>query len=135
MDGRSAPAASLRAVRFAAVGALGVALQLAVLHLLASILGVPYILATAAAVAGAVIHNFAWHRRWTWRDRSDDHVAKAFAKFALANGAVSLAGNVAAMAVLVGVISLPLVAANAIAIGVCGVLNFYLADTFVFIRS
>jgi putative flippase GtrA len=122
-------------MRFAAVGALGIAVQLAVLHVLASVLGVPYILATGIAVAGAVIHNFAWHRRWTWRDRSDDRVATAFAKFALANGAVSLAGNVMAMAVLVGVISLPIVAANAIAIGVCGVLNYYLADTFVFIRS
>jgi putative flippase GtrA len=124
--------ASLRAVRFAAIGALGVALQLAVLHVLASILGVPYIVATAVAVVSAVIHNFAWHRRWTWRDRPDDRVSKAFVRFALANGAVSLVGNIMAMALLVGVISLPIVAANAIAIGVCGILNYHLADRFVF---
>jgi hypothetical protein len=58
--------------------------------------------ATAVAVAGAVIHNFAWHRRWTWRDRAHDRVVTAFVRFALANGAVSLAGNIMAMALLVG---------------------------------
>jgi putative flippase GtrA len=129
---RSASPTSLRAVRFAAVGALGVALQLAVLHLLATVLGVSYILATAVAVVSAVIHNFAWHRRWTWRDRPDHRVSKAFVRFALANGAVSLAGNIMAMTLLVGVINLPVVAANAVAIAVCSVLNYYLADRLVF---
>jgi putative flippase GtrA len=124
-----------RARRFAVVGALGIGVQLLVLHTLASGLGVPYLIATVIAVASAVIHNFAWHRRWTWRDRPDDGVGTAFVRFALANGAVSLGGNILVMALLVSVISVPLVAANAIAIGVCGVLNFYLADTVVFIRS
>jgi putative flippase GtrA len=122
-----------RALKFAAVGALGIALQLAVLHLLA-VAAVPYLVATAVAVSAAVIHNFAWHRRWTWRDRADDGVLAAFAKFALANGAVSFAGNIVAMALLVGVLNLPLVIANMIAIGACGVGNFYLADQLVFRR-
>ena len=120
-----------RALKFTAVGALGVALQLGILQLLAA-LSVPYLFATGLAVASAVVHNFAWHRRWTWRDRPDDRLLAAFARFALANGLVSLAGNVVAMALLVGLLDLPLVIANGIAIGACGIGNYYLADRLVF---
>ena len=120
-----------RAMKFAAVGALGIALQLGVLQLL-TMLTVPYLAATAVAVGSAVFHNFAWHRRWTWRDRPKDRVLTAFAKFALANGGVSLVGNVAVMALLVGVVSLPIVVANVLSIAACGIANYFLADRLVF---
>jgi len=120
-----------RALKFAIVGALGIGVQLGVLQVLAG-LAVPYLLATALGVASAVVHNFAWHRRWTWRDRPDDRVLMAFARFALANGAVSLVGNVMAMALLVGVITLPIVVANVLAIAACGIGNYFLADRLVF---
>lgn len=123
---------SAHPLRFAIVGALGVAVQLAVLHVLGTLLGVPYLIATAIAVASAVAHNFVWHRRWTWRDRPEGGIVSTFARFALANGLVSIVGNMLAMALLVGVIQLPVVAANVIAIAACGVANFALADTVVF---
>jgi putative flippase GtrA len=126
---------SVRVMKFALVGALGIAVQLGVLHVLAGVLGAPYLIATAAAVATAIVHNFAWHRSWTWHDRRSERMATGFATFALANGLISLVGNVLAVSVLVGVIHLPVVAANLIAIAACGVANFSLADTVVFRRS
>ena len=50
------------------MGLIGFALQLGVLALLLR-LGLHYLAATALAVELAVLHNFAWHERWTWRDR------------------------------------------------------------------
>ncbi len=35
------------------------------------LLGPHYLVATALAVEMAVLHNFFWHRRWTWADRRD----------------------------------------------------------------
>ena len=58
-----------RWMRFNLVGAVGIGVQLAMLWLLTA-LGVPYLMATALAVETAVLHNFLWHQRFTWADRS-----------------------------------------------------------------
>ena len=55
--------------RFNAVGLAGVAVQLTMLKLLHSGMGLDYLLATALAVQTAVLHNFFWHRKWTWAER------------------------------------------------------------------
>ena len=55
---------------FASVGALGLVVQLASLGALTWIARWGYLPATVAAVEIAVIHNFLWHERWTWRDRT-----------------------------------------------------------------
>jgi putative flippase GtrA len=97
---------------------------------------VNYLVATAIADEAAVLHNFAWHRRWTWRDRAasvDRRASRAaLGRFHLANGLVSLVGNVALMALLAGTLHLPPVAANALAILVCSLVNFALGDRWVF---
>lgn len=122
-----------RFVRFNAVGAAGIGLQLGAVWLLADVVHVHYLVATAAAVAVAVCHNFFWHWRWTWSDRVDTlGLVAAFARFAAANGAVSLAGNLGVMATLVSGAHMAPVAAGGVAIGVCGLLNFWLGDAFVF---
>jgi len=122
-----------RFVRFNAVGAAGIGVQISVLWLLTGVAHLHYLPATFAAVALAVVHNFLWHRRWTWGDRPVGVAPIAlFTRFAAANGAVSLAGNLAAMPLLVSVAGLPPVAANSVAIILTGVLNFWLGDAVVF---
>ena len=93
----------MRFVRFNAVGGLGIVVQLTVIWLLTGVTQTPVALATALGVAAAVVNNFVWHRQWTWRDRLDDSgsTSAAFTRFALANGMVSLIGNVAVMSALV----------------------------------
>jgi putative flippase GtrA len=93
-----------------------------------------YRIATAAGVAAAVVHNYVWHRRWTWADRegAGRHPCATLARFAAMNGAVSLAGNLAVMMVLVGGAGVPPVPANLVAIVVCSLVNYWLADRLVF---
>jgi putative flippase GtrA len=125
-----------RLVRFGVVSALGVGVQLAAIWLLIDVAGLHYLPATIAGVAAAVVHNFVWHRRWTWAERTAGAgVLMAFAGFALGNGLVSLAGNVVLMAVLVGALGVPAIAANAGAIAACGCLNFWIGDRVVFVGS
>ena len=123
----------LRFVRFNFVGAAGIGVQLSALWLLTDVAHVHYLPATGAAVALAVVHNFVWHHRWTWGDRQvGGRPMILFVRFAAANGAVSLAGNLAAMAALVSVVGLPPVMANVAAIACTGVLNFWVGDAVVF---
>lgn len=58
-----------RWLAFNVVGSMGVVVQLLVLLTLTEVTGLDYLVATGLAVECAILHNFVWHERWTWRDR------------------------------------------------------------------
>lgn len=130
----AAAATSARWARFLGVGLLGFLLQLAALWLLTSCAHWPWLTATLVAVEVAVIHNFLWHARWTWRDRPGDRLVR-FARFQFANGFVSIAGNTALMALFAGVLGWRPVRANTCAVAAMAAVNFVAADRWVFRRS
>ena len=122
-----------RFLRFSAVGAGGVVVQTVSLALLLRVEGLHYLAATAAAVELSVLHNFLWHKKWTWADRPKLSTARRLLKFNAANGAMSLIGNIALMFVFVTMLNLNPHVANLITIALCSLINFALADRFVFI--
>jgi putative flippase GtrA len=124
-----------RWLRFNAVGALGICIQLAVLALLRSGLGMNYLLATAPAVEVTVLHNFFWHEKFTWSDRKTSDRFVRLLKFNLTIGGLSIIGNVMAMKLLVGMAGVNYVAANSISITVCSILNFIVADRAIFLAE
>jgi putative flippase GtrA len=132
-SGEAWRAAGKRWCKFSAVGAAGMAVQLGTLALLLAA-GVEYLAATAIAVEAAVLHNFCWHHNFTWSDRAGG-VAGRLARFHLANGAISLAGNLGLMRLLVGYGGLPPLAANPLSIAVCYAANFLAADRLVFLAA
>lgn len=123
-----------RAGAFSVVGVLGYAVQTAVLWLLAGRADVPVVPATLVATEAAVLHNFAWHVRWTWADRpaGPKALAARLLKFNLANGGVSLAGGAALMALLVHGAGLHYLPANLVSVLLCSVVNFAASDSWVF---
>ena len=124
----------MRWTRFNTVGLAGAVVQLAVLSVLTKTLDVPVALGAAAAVEAAVLHNFFWHQRWTWRDRPAagprDTLARLW-RFHAINGLVSLAGNVIITTVLVRAGVDP-IAANLVAILACSLVNYTAGDAYVF---
>jgi putative flippase GtrA len=56
--------------KFNFVGGIGIAVQFAALFLLKTVFHLDYLVATALAVEAAVLHNFVWHERFTWADRT-----------------------------------------------------------------
>jgi putative flippase GtrA len=121
----------VRWFKFNAVGGLGIVVQLVVLAALKTGLGLEYLLATALAVEAAVVHNFLWHERFTWRDRPGKDRWWRLVKFNLSNGAISIVGNLVVMKMLVGV-EMNYLVANVVAIAACSILNFVVSDWFVF---
>lgn len=121
--------------KFNLVGVGGMAVQLALLAFFNRLAPGHYLLATAAAIEITLLHNFAWHVRYTWRDRRDGSAfLPQLLRFHLSNGLVSLIGNVLLMRVLVGHAHLPVLAANAIAIVCCSIVNFVISDCWAFAR-
>ena len=122
-------------LKFNMVGLMGMGVQLVALALLTSGLGVNYLTATVVAVESAVIHNFVWHERWTWLERtsqSDGGTLGRLIRFHLANGAISIGGNVLLMWLLVSRLHIHYFIANVMAIASCAILNFLASDRLVF---
>jgi dolichol-phosphate mannosyltransferase len=114
---------------------MGFAVQLGMLGFLTAAAGIATAPAAAVAVETAVLHNFVWHERWTWRDRGGGPAARTFLRFVRFHagaGIVSLAGNVAITILLAEWLHVPVVLANACAVVMLSVLNFQLADRWVF---
>ena len=125
---------AIRWLKFNAVGIAGAVVQICFLRMLLRT-DANYLAATAVAVEAAVLHNFAWHQRYTWADRPcDDLSAVVFRliRFHLSNGAVSIVGNVLVMRWLSGSAGIPPLVANFIAILICSIVNYFLGDRFVF---
>jgi putative flippase GtrA len=119
-------------MKFNAVGAAGMGVQLGVLAVLSRATA-HYLAATAAAIEITLIHNFVWHVLYTWRDRAGaGGLVGQCIRFHLSNGVVSMAGNLALMPVLVGGAGMPVLAANGVAILACSVVNFFLGEGWVF---
>ena len=125
-----------RVPAFVAVGALGFLIQLGSLALLTTAIGWPYGPATAVAVQLAVMHNFLWHERWTWRDRtaSASGFLARFARYQVTTGTTSIVGNLLCMLVFVELLGIPVLAANAVAVTAMSLANFVVADRWVFAR-
>src|SRR5215468_8115487 len=107
-----------RWLKFNAVGMAGAVVQLSLLAMFTQ-LGLHYLIATALAVEIAVLHNYFWHVRWTWKDRRG-----SLWRFNFTNGLASLILNVACTRLCVRLFGMPPVSANLIAILVTSFANF-----------
>ena len=109
--------------------------QLTTVWALAGLMGLDYLVSTAIGVEVAVLHNFFWHERWTWSDRNAPFSGPVFsrlARFNVANGLLSIWGNVAFTALFVAALGTDYLVANVLAIAMCSALNFLAADKLVF---
>ena len=132
----NAPGFLRRWLKFNAVGAIGIVVQIAVLWLLKSVLRIQYLAATAMAVEVAVLHNFLWHERWTWKDRTAARLGTfgRLVRFNLSNGLISIVVNLVFMRVLAGYFHWPYLLANLIGITAGSLANYLASDRFVFSR-
>jgi len=125
---------AMRWLKFNFVGGIGIAVQLLALFVLKAGLHCNYLIATALAVETAVIHNFLWHERFTWADRSRAGFTR-FLKFNLTTGLFSIGGNLLLMKLLVDFGHMNYLPANGIAITSCSVVNFLVSDGYVFTQD
>ena len=126
-----------RWLRFTTVGGMGIVVQLAVLAILKGLLAIDYLLATALAVEIAVLHNFVWHERWTWSERTRGRrrtllLLERLLRFNVTTGMVSILSNLVLMRLLVGQVHLHYLLANLLTIAICSLANFVVSELFVF---
>jgi putative flippase GtrA len=125
-----------RFFRYNLVGVMGLGVKFSVLAGLVELAGAGYLAATAVAVEATILHNFVWHFRWTWRDRSAGLSRRAALrclwKFHLGTGAVALLANLLVMRLLVEELGVYYALANIAATVVAGLANFMISNFVVF---
>ena len=126
----------IRFLKFQGVGALGILVQLGMLALLKNSAGLATAWATALAVETAILHNFIWHERWTWKSetgaRTPRQIASLLGKFHLGAGGVSLVTNVVLTGTLSDLLHIHYLVANLLSITAAGLLNYFINDRLVF---
>ena len=121
--------------KFNLVGLLGAAWQLLLLSALTKCVHMSAVAATPVAVEIVVLHNFAWHERFTWRDRPLNSIRQRMARlwrFHAGNGLTSLLGNTALAYCLVERLKAPVLPSAMGAIVICSLINFFVADRWVY---
>ena len=124
-----------RFVRFTVAGSAGFVIQLAVVAALTGLTTIHYLAATAIAVEAAILTNYWWHERWTWRDRPAGHAGERWlrlARFNALTAVTSIAGSVIVTAMLVEAAGRSPILANVASVFVLSLVNFIAADRLVF---
>jgi putative flippase GtrA len=125
-----------RWLRFQVVGAAGTCVQLGSLFILRECLTVSVLLAAAIAVEISILHNFCWHRHWTWahadaRLRSKP-VLWQLCEYNLTCCLVSMSSTVFLTYLFLRAFGVHYLLANLMAIAAVGVVNFLTGELFIF---
>jgi putative flippase GtrA len=75
----------VRFVKFAAVGALGMVVDLTVLNVMHKVFGLPLLVANTISFSTAVLSNFTWNRLWTFPESRERPLIPQLAQFTLVN--------------------------------------------------
>ena len=87
--------------------------------------------ATLLAIEAAIVTNHAWHRRWAWRDRAHaPSWPRTLLRAHLGAGGTSLVVGAGTVGALSG--QVPPLAAQVLAVALCAVANYWIADRWVF---
>ena len=125
-----------RVARFALVGLWGLLVQMLVLEALTRLTVLDYRIAAVLAVEAAVLHNFVWHERWTWKvPKGVGSRLRRAARFHSTTALLSILGNVLLMTLFVEALGWPVLLASLAAVAVLGIANFRAADSWVFRES
>jgi putative flippase GtrA len=79
------PREVVRFLKFAAVGGLGMVVDLTILYIMRTLVGLPLLIANTISFSTAVVSNFTWNRLWTFPESRQRPLIPQLAQFALVN--------------------------------------------------
>jgi dolichol-phosphate mannosyltransferase len=121
--GVSKPDNWLQLIRFAAVGASGYVVNLAVFAACVHLVKIDYKVAAVVAFVVSVLNNFWWNRHWTFRAQREAHPVEQAVKF-FAISLIAFGFSYVVLVSLVDGAGLPKVVAQAISIAAATPLSF-----------
>lgn len=124
-----------RMVRFGIVGGSGVIVNQGFLMLFHGVAGLPLLLSSIVAIELSIINNFVWNSLWTWKYNYGGSLKLWLQKclqYHTTTVLTAFIGNVLVLMALVKLFGIDYRIANLIGIAVGSVLNYFLAEVWVF---
>ena len=125
----------LRGTKFNLVGLLGMLVNSGCLYLLKGAVGIPLIPASVISIEIAIVHNFIWHRHWTWRDRNVQNppsFIKQLLVYNIMTGLVDLSINVIVLWALTTIFGVYFMIANVFGMIMGPCFKFWINEKFIF---
>lgn len=116
-----------RFLKFCIVGASGVVVNMFFFWFFYKKLGIYSLIASLLAIQLAIINNFLWNDKWTWKEKRKPGIGEFFkrlTKFAFASNLVSASGNLLGVFVFLNLLKWHYLFSNFLAISLGVVLNF-----------
>lgn len=114
---------------------MGALVNTGVLYLMKGVLGVPLIPASMIAIELAIVHNFIWHRNWTWKKRLADKPEPFFRQLLVYNtatGLIDILVNVSLLWILTTFFGVYYLIANVFGMIMGPVIKFWLNEKVIF---
>jgi dolichol-phosphate mannosyltransferase len=127
---------SSRLLKFSAVGATGVAVNMTALYALTEYARIPYFVGSLVAIELSILSNFWMNLLWTWRDRSESGTfwTKIW-RYHVGAGATAFLGNYLILIGLTEWFGVNYLLSNLIGIGVGTLSNYVINDVWTFGRE
>ncbi|MCJ7507631.1 MAG: GtrA family protein [candidate division Zixibacteria bacterium] len=116
-----------RFLKFCLVGASGVLVNMFFLWLFYKKLGIFSLLSSFLAIQIAILNNFLWNDKWTWREKRKPGTGEFFirlGKFALSSNLTSASANLLGVWIFLNLLGWNYLTSNLLGIGLGVVLNF-----------
>jgi dolichol-phosphate mannosyltransferase len=125
----------IRFIKFGIVGGSGILVNMGFLWFFTEIAGLYYLISSVLAIALAMINNFIWNDRWTWRDRGEPGI-KAYLsriiKFIVVSSIAAYIGNLGVLWILTHYFHVYYLISNLIGIAVGTALNYSVNNIWTF---
>lgn len=128
---RTRKAGIIRFLKFSLVGGSGVVVNWGGLWFLVTVFGLSKVFSKALAIEISIVNNFIWNNLWTWQERRRDPLFLRLVKYNLATISTSALGDFLTFFVLYKA-GIHYLVAGAAGIAVAVLINFFLADKWVF---
>jgi dolichol-phosphate mannosyltransferase len=124
-----------RLVKFGIVGVCGIFVNQGLLFFFTEFLHLDYRISSIIAIECAIISNFIFNSRWTWKDRHVDtriEYLKQFGKYNLSSGVTAFMLNWVVLVVLTEVVRIPYLVSNLAGIATASLANFTISHVWTF---
>jgi dolichol-phosphate mannosyltransferase len=116
-----------RFLKFCLVGASGVLVNMFFFWLFYKKLGIFSLFSSFLAIQIAVLNNFLWNDKWTWREKRKPGIEQFFirlGKFALSSNLTSASANLLGVWIFLNLLGWNYLVSNLLGIGLGVILNF-----------
>jgi dolichol-phosphate mannosyltransferase len=125
-----------RLLKFGIVGLSGVIINMGILYVLSTFVGLPYFISSIIAIECSILTNFVFNLLWTWGDRkNEESIWTKFLRYHIGVAGTAFLCNYLILIGLTEWLGIQYLISNLVGIGVGTIANYLISDRWTFKKS